>query len=78
MRECKPDIRANDLHNREAGCLRVKVIIRSGVPEAVLADGNVDVEIIDIDKDYDDYEALCKRKREVLDDKTLHLSLIHI
>lgn len=51
--------------------MRVKIIIRSGVPETVLADGDVDVEIIDIDKDYNDYEALCKREREVLDDKTL-------
>lgn len=51
--------------------MRVKIIIRSGVPETVLADGDVDVEIIDIDKDYNDHVALCKREREVLDDKTL-------
>ena len=50
--------------------VRVKVIIRSGVPEVVLANGDADVEIIDID--YDDYEALCKREREVLNDKSLH------
>ena len=72
MRECESGIRVCSLQNREMKNARVKVIIRSGVPEVVLADGDVDVEIIDIDKDYDDYEALCKRKHEVLDDKSLH------
>ncbi len=72
MRECESGIRVCSLQNREMKNARVKVIIRSGVPEVVLADGDVDVEIIDIDKDYDDHEALCKREREVLNDKSLH------
>ena len=72
MRECESGIRVCSLQNREMKNARVKVIIRSGVPEVVLADGDVDVKIIDIDQDYDGYEALCKREREVLNDKSLH------
>ena len=43
MRECESGIRVCSLQNREMKNARVKVIIRSGVPEVVLADGDVDV-----------------------------------
>ena len=38
--------------------VRVKVIIEEGVATGVLADGDVEVEIVDIDPDYEDCEAL--------------------
>ena len=40
--------------------VKVKVIIEEGIAAGVLADGDVEVEIIDIDPDYRDYEALRK------------------
>lgn len=49
----------------------VKVIINDGVVTGVLADGSVDVEIIDVDEDYEDCEALKKYEKEVYEDKTL-------
>lgn len=36
----------------------VKVIIKSGIVTEVLSNGNPQVEIVDIDPDYDDYEPL--------------------
>lgn len=40
--------------------LQLKVIINEGIAEAVLVNQNIpiSVEIIDVNKDYDDYEAL--------------------
>lgn len=44
---------------------QVKVIIRNGIISDVLADGQVDVEIVDIDSGYEDYHALCKYEDEL-------------
>ena len=38
--------------------VKVKVIIEEGIATGVLADGDVEVEIVDIDPDYEDCEAL--------------------
>ena len=51
--------------------MRVKVIINDGVTVAVLADGDVEVEIIDDDRDYEDHEYLEKYEAEVRSDPTL-------
>lgn len=51
--------------------MRVKVVIEEGIITNVLSDGEADVEIIDVNVDYDDYVALCKRRDEVLEDDTL-------
>lgn len=51
--------------------VKVKVIIEEGIAVGVLADGDVEVEIIDIDPDYRDYEALRKYKGEVRGDPAM-------
>ena len=51
--------------------MRIKVIIHDGIVTEVLSDGPAEVEIIDIYKDYEDYDALCAREKEVLADKDL-------
>jgi len=51
--------------------MKIKVIIRSGIVSAVLADEPVDIEIVDIDKDYKDYEALEQYEAELYKDKDL-------
>ena len=51
--------------------MKVKVIIEEGIATGVLANGDVEVEIIDIDPDYRDYEALRKYEEEVRDDPAL-------
>lgn len=51
--------------------MRVKVVIEEGIITNVLSDGEAEVEIIDVNIDYDDYDALCKRRDEVLEDNTL-------
>ena len=50
---------------------RVKVIINDGIVTGVLSDGDVDVEIIDIDKDYGDYESIREYEDEVYSDRSL-------
>lgn len=52
-------------------CAIVKVIITDGIASGVLANKKVDVEIISIDKDYEDYEALCQYEDSLHDDETL-------
>ena len=52
--------------------MRVKVVIEDGIITDVLSDGEAEVEIIDVNVDYEDYDALCKRRQEVLEDDTLH------
>lgn len=53
--------------------MNVKVIIHGGIVTCVLTDGdNVNVEIIDIDKDYDDYDALLNYEQELAHDDRLH------
>ena len=51
--------------------VKVKIIIEEGIATGVLADGDVEVEIIDIDPDYEDYEALQSYKEEVRSDSSL-------
>ena len=48
--------------------IRVKVIINDGIAVGVLADGDVDVEIVDVDEDY---EALKEYEEELYGDPTL-------
>ena len=45
--------------------VKVKIIIEEGIAVGVLADGEVEVEIIDIDPDYEDYEALKSYEKEI-------------
>lgn len=49
----------------------VKVVITDGIASSVLANKKVDVEIISVDKDYEDYEALCQYEDSLRDDETL-------
>ena len=53
--------------------MRVKVVIEDGIITDVLSDGEAEVEIIDVNVDYEDYDALCKRRQEVLEDDTRHV-----
>lgn len=67
------DMRA-DRESLSAGiesCVTVKVIIMDGIASGVLANKKVDVEIISIDKDYEDYEILCQYEDSLRDDETL-------
>lgn len=52
-------------------CATVKGIITDGIVSGVLANKEVDVEIISIDDDYEDYEALCQYEDDLRSDKTL-------
>lgn len=45
--------------------VQVKVIIKDGITTGVLADGAVEVEIIDENKDYEDYQALCNYENKL-------------
>lgn len=51
--------------------VKVKIVIWEGIVTNVLADGDVDVEIIDVDPDYEDYEALKKYEEELHTDPEL-------
>ena len=51
--------------------MKIKVIIEEGIAVGVLADGDVDVEIVDIDPDYEDYEALRKYEEEIRGDPAM-------
>lgn len=50
---------------------KVKVVIWEGIVTDVLADGDVDVEIIDVDPDYEDYKELKIYEEEIHSDPTL-------
>lgn len=52
-------------------CATVKVIITNGIVSGVLANKEVDVEIISIDDDYEDYDALCQYEDSLREDETL-------
>lgn len=52
--------------------MKIKIIILDGITVNVLADGAADVEIVDIDSDYEDYEALCRYEAELLSNESLH------
>ena len=49
----------------------VKVIIEDGVPQEVLADAPVDLEVVDIDEDYEDYDQLKNYRNRLYEDKNL-------
>lgn len=53
--------------------MEIKIIINEGVVESVLKDQDIPVrvEIIDINKDYEDYEELEDYRDTVYDDPTL-------
>ena len=51
--------------------VKVKVIIEEDIAAGVLADGDVEVEIIDIDPDYEDSEALRRYEKELQNDPSL-------
>lgn len=51
--------------------MKVKIIICDGIVSDVLADGEVDVEVVAIDKDYEDYHALLRYEEELRQDPTL-------
>lgn len=51
--------------------MKLKVIIRDGIVESVLTDDPkipVEVQIVDIDDDYEDFEELRKYAEELYDD----------
>lgn len=52
-------------------CVTVKVVITDGIASSVLASKQVEVEFISIDKDYEDYEALCQYEENLRNDETL-------
>lgn len=54
--------------------MRIKVIIENGIVQDVLTDATTapDVEIIDVDKDYEDYEKLEAYRDKQYKDATLH------
>ena len=41
--------------------MNIKVIIYDGIVHEVLTTEPAEVEIVNIDRDYEDYEALCRR-----------------
>ena len=49
----------------------IKVIIDEGIVTGILADGEAEVEIVDIDPDYEDYHALQRYETEVRSDPSL-------
>lgn len=49
----------------QAEGIRVKVIVHDGVVQDVLSSSPVDLEVIDIDKDYEDYDALVQYEEEL-------------
>lgn len=49
----------------------VKVIIRDGIVQDVLSTEPVEIEIVDINKDYEDYDRLCEYENELYADETL-------
>lgn len=51
--------------------MRVKVIINDGIVTEVLADGPVELEVVDIDSDYEDYDKLQEYEEELHKDESL-------
>ncbi len=51
--------------------MRIKAIIKDGIVVEILADGQADIEIVDIDKDYKDYEKLREYEQELYEDSSL-------
>lgn len=50
---------------------RVKVIIEGGITSEVLADCPVELEVVNIDKDYEDYDRLRDYEVKLHEDKSL-------
>lgn len=51
--------------------MRVVVIIDGGIVSGVLSDGDVEVEVVPIDKDYEDYDQLLDYESELYQDPSL-------
>lgn len=51
--------------------MRVKIIINDGIATEVLADGPVELEVVDIDSDYEDYDKLQEYEEELHKDESL-------
>jgi hypothetical protein len=51
--------------------MRVKVIINDGIATEVLSDGSVELEVVDIDSDYEDYDELRAYEKELHKDESL-------
>ena len=51
--------------------VKIKIIIHDGITINVLSDGMANVEIVDIDSDYEDYDALCAYEANLLNDSSL-------
>ena len=51
--------------------MRIKVILHGGVVDSVLSDSEADVEVISIDKDYEDYDELCAYEEKLYMDQNL-------
>lgn len=60
--ECS-DVGANSAG--ETARFQVKVVIHDGIVTSVLTSSPVDIEILDIDKDYEDYDALVQYEEEL-------------
>lgn len=68
-----PILDAGGAAGKEAGTAvpKVKVIIDCGVVSEVLADSLVDLEVINIDEDYDDCDQLRAYEEKLHEDKSL-------
>ena len=51
--------------------MRVKVIIHDGIVVDVLATAQVELEVVDIDRDYEDCDALLRYEEELRQDPEL-------
>lgn len=51
--------------------MQIKVIIHGGIVTDVLSDGQAEIEVIDIDKDYADYTELCGYEQQLYEDENL-------
>lgn len=51
--------------------MNIKVIIYDGIVHEVLTTEPAEVEIVNIDRDYEDYEALCSYEQELYQDPAL-------
>lgn len=49
----------------ETDRLQVKIVIHGGIVTGVLTSSHMDIEILDIDKDYEDYAALAQYEEEL-------------
>ncbi len=52
--------------------MRIKIIVYDGIVMSVLSDGEAEVEVIDIDRDYSDSELLRAYEEQIHQDKSLH------